>query len=290
MSTTCRQIWRPSRPRFGSKLAASLFIAGALAVPAVAHADERDGKKDCEPGSWFCGETQTQTGKDLQPLPAEKPSETKPADKTPPPVVVYQPPPPTVVVQPRDAPPPYYYVPRKAPPKKEWGLNLHIGGAMMGKGRDDNAGMLLTGVGLRFRPLPQAAIEGVLDFAGGRDYNGYQRQETAFALNGLIFLNPKNSTQVYLLGGFGRSWAWATDDRSAASRSKFTYDYFGVQAGVGLEFRLSKAVALNVDLRGLIRGRIDDGKRVNPEFVSSDGRKTNTSGAGLLTGGITFYW
>jgi opacity protein-like surface antigen len=280
MSTMCRQIWR-------TKLATSLFVAGVLAVPAVAHAD--DGKKDCEPGSWFCGETQTQNGKDLQPLPAEKP-DAKPEGKTAPPVVVYQPPPPTVVVQARDAPPPYYYVPRKAPPKKEWGLNLHIGGAMMGKGRDDNAGMLMTGVGLRFRPLPQAALEGVLDFAGGRDYNGYQRRETAFTLNGLVFLNPKNTTQVYLLGGFGWQWAWANDDRPGSTGGKFSYDYFGVQAGVGLEFRLSKAVALNVDLRGLIRGRIDDGRRYNPEFVSADRRSTNTSGAGLLTGGITFYW
>jgi opacity protein-like surface antigen len=291
MSTKCRQIWRPSRT-FGARFAQSLFLAGILAVPALAHAQEP--KKDCEPGSWFCGETQTQTGqtgKDLQPLPENKPAESTPADKTPPPVVVYQPPPPTVVVQARDAPPPYYYVPRKAPPKKEWGLNLHLGGAMMGKGRDDNAGMLLTGVGLRFRPIPQAAIEGVLDFAGGRDYNGYQRKETSFSVNGLIFLNPKNTTQVYLLGGFGKSWAWATDDSPGATgNTKFTYDYFGVQAGIGLEFRLAKSVALNVDLRGLIRGRTDDNTRLRPEFVSADGRTTNTSGAGLLTGGITFYW
>ena len=89
------------------RIAVSLSFASALAVPAIAHAQEP--KKDCEPGSWFCGEPQqTGSGKDLQPLPAEKPAETKPADKTPPPVVVYQPPPPTVVVQPRDAPPAYY--------------------------------------------------------------------------------------------------------------------------------------------------------------------------------------
>ncbi|HVH44074.1 MAG TPA: hypothetical protein VM925_17105, partial [Labilithrix sp.] len=94
------------------RIAVSLTFASALAVPAIAHAQEP--KKDCEPGSWFCGETQQPGSKDLQPLPSEsKPAETKPADKTPPPVVVYQPPPPTVVVQARDAPPAYYYVPRK---------------------------------------------------------------------------------------------------------------------------------------------------------------------------------
>jgi hypothetical protein len=271
------------------RVAISLSFVSALAMPTVAQADEP--KKDCEPGSWFCGETQPQGGsKDLQPLPSDKPAETKPSDKPPPPVVVYQPPPPTVVVQARDAPPAYYYVPKKAPPKKEWGLNVHAGGAMMGKGRDGNAGMVLGGLGLRFRPIPQAAIEGVLDFAGGRDYNGYRRNETAFSLNGLIFLNPKNTTQVYLLGGFGWSGATAVDDRTGSDKLEYKYGYFGVQGGIGLEFRLSRAVALNVDLRGLVRGRIDDNARFNPEFVSGDGKSTNTSGAGLLTGGITFYW
>ena len=281
--------------RRGAKnIAVSLSFVSALAMPVIAHAQEP--KKDCEPGSWFCGETEQNGNKDLQPLPAEtkpadaKPAEAKPEDKTPPPVVVYQPPPPTVVVQPRDAPPAYYYVPRKAPPKKEWGLNLHLGGAMMGKGRDGNAGMGMTGLGLRFRPIPHAAIEGNLDFAWGRDYNGYRRAETGFTVNGLIFLNPKNTTQVYLLGGFGWAGATAVDDRDGPDRMEYKYGYFGVQGGVGLEFRLSKAVALNVDLRGLVRGRIDDHKRQHPEFVSGDGKSTNTSGAGLLTGGLTFYW
>ena len=267
----------------------ALSLAAVLALPSVAHAQD---KKDCEPGSWFCGETQPPPaggGKDLQPLPSDS---AKPADKPsspPPPVVVYQPPPPTVVVQPREAPPAYYYVPRKAPPKKEWGLNLHLGGAMLGKGRDDNAGMGVVGLGLRFRPIPQAALEGDLDFAVGRDYNGYRRNETAFTLNGLIFVNPKDRAQLYLLGGFGWSGARAVDDRDGYDKVEYHYGYFGVQAGVGLEFRLSKAVALNIDLRGLIRGRIDDSKRLNPEF-QDNGKSTNTSGAGLIQGGLTFYW
>lgn len=268
------------------------FVSAALA-PAVAAAQEP--KKDCEPGSWFCGETQAQPANkgNLEPLPTEKPdakpAETRPATP-PPPVVVYQPPPPTVVVQAREAPAPYYYVPKRAQPKKEWGLNLHVGGAMLGRGRDDNAGLGMAGLGLRFRPIPQAAIEGNLDFAAGRDYNGYRRNETAFTVNGLIFLNPRNITQVYLLGGFGWSGAKATDDRAGYDSMEYSYGYFGVQAGVGLEFRLSRSVALNVDLRGLVRTRIDDDKRRNPEFVSGDGKSTNTSGAGLITGGLTFYW
>lgn len=265
-------------------LATSLAVVSVLAVPASARADEP--KKGCEPGSWFCGETQNDSSKDLQPLPAE----AKPADKTPPPVIVYQPPPPSVIVQPRDAPPAYFYVPKKAPRKNEWGVNLHLGGAMMGKGRDANAGMAVAGFGVRFRPTPYAALEGDLDFAGGRDYNGYRRGETALTVNGLIFLNPKNVTQVYLLGGFGWSGAHAVDDREGYDKTEYSYGYFGVQTGVGLEFRLSRVVALNVDLRGLIRGRVDDDRHTNPEFVSDNGKATNISGAGLLQGGLTFYW
>lgn len=271
------------------RIAISLTLASALIIPTSASADEP--KKDCEPGSWFCGEEE-EGSKELQPLPAEKtPAEASPADKTPPPpVVVYQPPPPTVVVQPREAPPPYHYVPKKPPPKSAWGLNLHVGGSMMGRGRDGNAGMGTAGLGLRFRPTPYAAIEGDLDFAAGRDYNGYRRGETALTLNGLVFLNPKDTAQVYLLGGFGWSGARAIDDRDGYDKYEYKYGYFGMQAGVGLEFRLSKVVALNFDLRGMLRGRIDDNRRLHPEFVSADGRSTNTSGAGLVRGGLTFYW
>jgi hypothetical protein len=265
----------------------SLTFAAVCAVPSIALADEP--KKDCEPGSWFCGDTQP-ASKDLQPLPGEgkaaesKPAESKPAEKTSPPVVVVQP------VEPRDAPPPYYYVPRKAKPRKEWGLNLHLGGAMLGRQSSGNSGMAVGGAGLRFRPIPHLAIESDLDFAGGRDYYGFRRTETALAFNGIVFVNPKNVVQVYFLGGFGWSWANAIDDTRGFDGPEYNYAYFGMQAGAGLEFRISKVVALNVDLRGLIRGRIDDRADRHPEFVSNDGRSTNTSGAGIVQGGLTFYW
>ena len=267
---------------------ASALVLPILLAAAPAHAQEN---KDCPPGSWFCGETAPPpagANKDLQPLPADG-AAAKPASP-PPPVVVYQPPPTTVVVPPREAPPAYYYVPRQAVPRREWGLNLHIGGLALGRGRDDNAGMAMAGLGLRFRPAPAFAIEADLDFAGGRDYNGYRRKETAFAFNGLVFLNPRSKTQVYLLGGFGWSGATAIDDRASFDATEYKYGYFGGQAGVGLEFRLSKVVALNFDARGFIRGRIDDYKRDYPEFVSSNGKTTNTSGGGIFQGGLTFYW
>ena len=271
------------------RVALAVSAAGAFTVAMAAGAtDARADEKDCPPGSWFCGETQPppKENKDLQPLPSETDA-AKPSTP-PPPVVVYQPPPTTVVVQPREAPPAYYYVPRSTVPKREWGLNLHLGGLMLGKGRDDNAGMGLVGLGLRFRPNPYAALQFDVDFAGGRDYNGYRRHEYGLGLNGLFFLNPKNKTQVYFLAGFGWQGATATDDRAGWDRYEYKYGYFGGQAGIGLEFRLSKVVALNIDMRGFIRGRVDDNTRF-PEFTDRSGRTTNTSGGGLFSGGITFY-
>ena len=270
-----------------------LPIACAFALPFALTPSTAlaQGEKDCAPGSWFCGETTPPpagANKDLQPLPGEGTAQ-KPASP-PPPVIVYQPAPTTVIVQPREAPPAYYYVPRRAPPKREWGLNLHIGGLLIGQGRDENAGMAMVGLGLRYRMVPAFAIEADLDFAGGRDYNGYRRKETAFGFNGLVFLNPKSKTQVYLLGGFGWSGATAVDDRSGFDQNEYKYGYFGGQAGIGLEFRLSRVVALNFDFRGFVRGRIDDRKRDYPEFVDGNGRTTNSSGGGLFQGGLTFYF
>lgn len=268
-----------------------LTFAALVALPAVARADE---PKDCPPGSWFCGETQppapppTSGGKDLQPLPPEKPADAKPSTQ-PPPVVVYQPPP-VVVQQPREAPPAYYYVPRAAPSRREWGLNLHLGGLMMGRGENGDAGMGMAGLGLRFRPVPAVGVEADLDFAGGRDYNGLRRNETALSFNGLFFVNPKNATQLYFLAGLGWSGARAVDDRNGYDSVEHDYRYFGVQGGVGVEFRVSRRVALNVDLRAFVRGRVDDSRDTDYEFTDRSGRRTNSSGGGLLQGGLTFYW
>lgn len=266
-------------------------LAVLLAAPGTAHAQE---KKDCEPGSWFCAEGQAGASTSGEAGASAQGQAAKPGTP-PPPVVVYQPPPPAVVVQARAAPPPYYYVPQKKvivvrKKRSEWGVNLHLGGALMGGGRSSDASMALIGAGMRFRPIPHLGIQADLDIAGGRDYNGFRRSETAFAINGMLFLNPRHRLQVYMLGGIGWSGANVVDDRNAFDRIQYSYGYFGMQTGVGLELRLSKHFALNGDLRGMIRGRIDDHAESHPEFRDGSGRTTNTSGAGLLNLGMTFYW
>ena len=271
----------------------------------------------CPPGSWFCDGGSAQGQSNLQPLPG---TEQAPAQSTngvtysgqapaPPPVVIYQPAPqrPTVVVV--GEPPPYKYTPRPAPKRRsEWGLNLHLEGMpISGKDAASDAGMGGLGFGVRYRPSPYAAIEPDLDFVGGKDYNGNKRGEAAFTLNCLIFVNPKSKVQVYFPIGFGWSWAHVQNDQvvplSDGTGNTYYYDsnygardytYFGGQAGVGLEFRAAKHFALNFDVRGFVRGRVDHDASSpytnDYEFTSSDGRHTNTSGGAIINAGMTFYF
>jgi len=196
-----------------------------------------------------------------------------------------------MVIQPRaELPPPYEYKPTQPSwyRQKEWGLNIHLVGAMMGRRAAADSGMGGIGFGVRFRPMPHLALEGGLDFIGGRDFDANGRAETVASGNLLLFVNPKNKVQVYFLGGMGGSWA-RVFERSWGGPST-SYQYFGGQAGVGLEFRLARHFALNIDGRGFVRTRIDSAADRTFEFRDGAGRGTNTSGGGLVTGGMTFYF
>jgi hypothetical protein len=213
-------------------------------------------------------------------------------------VVIYQPPPPVVVYQgPRYVPPPpvYYVRPRKDsyPKRNEWGLNLHVEGAALGHSptADHDSGMGGVGFGLRYKPVPAFGIEADVDFLSGRDYNGFRRDETAFTLNGLLFLNPRSRSQIYLLGGFGWSGASVVDDSPGYDAAQYSYTYFGGQGGLGVEFRLARHFALNLDALGFIRERIDSNAASQPEFHDpTTGQTSNTSGGVLFRGGLTFYF
>lgn len=291
-----------------------------LAVPATAAAQSApagSSTSSCPPGSWFCAEAPQQqatpAGQPLAPLPdADEPPPPPPPPPSlrpppprarprppgppgppppPPPVVVYQPPAPAEMWRP-EMPPPYEYAPtRPGPisPAREWGLNLRIEGAMIGRGTAGDAGMGGAGAGLRYKPTRSFGFEADFDFLGGTDYQGDHRNETAFSLNGLVFLNPRSRAQIYLLAGFGWSAASVQTD-SQSGPANANYAYFGGQAGAGLELRLSRSLALNGDLRGFIRSRTDGAAQVQPEFTDQYGRSTNTSAGALLTGGMTLYF
>jgi len=260
---------------------------------------------DCPPGSWFCEETP----------PAEPPPELPPPTPTPPPsqppaggttvivpgaqptppVVVYQqapPPPPPAVVVVRRAP---GYVPSPPPPPKKrtrlrkWGFNMRLTGVLMDDKQDELAGMGGVGFSLRLRPQRYFAVDLGLDMLGGRDYEGNRRSETPFSISALLYANPRDATQFYMLAGIGWSHARVeTDDQYGTMED---YDYFGGHMGAGLEFRLSPPLALNIDLLGFVRGRTDRLADSEPEFTDPEtGQTTNSSGGGLLRAGLTFYW
>ena len=302
---------------FSSVLVSTLAVAGVATAQQAPAAAPPAPSSHCPPGSWFCADTQQQSAApagqpvQLQPLPGGREAPPAPPPQTtyiyggapppqpPPPVVVYQPPPPVVVYEaPRyvQAPPPpvYYYRPRQPPPKRsEWGLTLHVEGAALGHSQyaSHDSGMGGVGFGLRYRPIPACAVEADLDFLGGRDYNGFQRDETAFTLNGMAFLNPKSRAQVYVIGGFGWSGAHVNDDSQGYTSHTYDYAYFGAQGGLGFEFRVAKHFALNVDALAFIRERIDSGADANPEFTNPQtGQTSNTSGGALFRGGMTFYF
>jgi opacity protein-like surface antigen len=194
--------------------------------------------------------------------------------------------------------------PPKAPRRRwrrEWGFNLHLQGVMMGNGpqRHPDSGMGGLGFSFRYRPIPHFAFDAGLDFLSGTDYVGNERRETALLLNAMVFFNPRSKLQVYTLGGIGFSGANVQREHDVVSEDgtvlpggfEDEYSYFGAQLGLGLEWRVSRKVALNGDIIGFIRGRTDDKARFEPEFTDPEtGRVTNTSGGGLGRIGITFYW
>jgi hypothetical protein len=200
------------------------------------------------------------------------------------------------VAAPASPPAATVYVPTSQTwPKREWGINVHLQGAMIAKREDvSTAGMAGLGGAIRYRPTRSVAFEGALDVFGGKDYAGRGRNEAAFSVGGYLFLARQSRTQPYLTGGLG--WAAATvrgtpyfiDASVTSSSGSREYSYFGGYVGIGAEHRLNRALALNIDVRGFVRSRTD--KDGTYEFVSSDGRATNTSGGLLLNIGASMYF
>jgi len=189
---------------------------------------------------------------------------------------------------------PRYVASPPPPPKKrkrlrKWGFNLRLTGLMMDSQQDEVAGMGGLGFSFRIRPQRHFAFDLGLDMIGGRDYEGNRRSEVPFTLSGMLYANPRDATQFYMLGGIG--WSHARVELDDQYGTMEDYDYFGGHLGAGLEFRLSPPVALNIDLLGFIRGRTDRLAESEPEFTNPEtGETTNTSGGGLLRAGLTFYW
>jgi hypothetical protein len=198
-----------------------------------------------------------------------------PADTSSPVVVKTKPP--TIVVV-KHTPAPQAQV-AKPPPKRDRKVGLHfdVGGTF---GRQVVMGGF-SGA-LRFRPNEHVGIDLGSGYFAGNDYQGFYRTEIPLTANVLFFVNPQHKLQVYFLLGPGLSFG-RVDTFNEVRRMT----HVGGQAGIGLELRLAPAFALNVDVRGVIRHRIDSDPR--PEFFDGT-RSTNTSSGAVLTFGGTLYF
>ena len=194
------------------------------------------------------------------------------------PVVVKTKPPTVVVVKHTQIPQAQAAKP-PPPPKRDrkFGLHFDVAGTF-------GPQVVMGGFSgaLRFRPKEHLGIDLGSGYFAGNDYQGFYRTEIPVTANLLFFVNPQHKLQVYFLLGPGLSFG-RVDTFNEVRRMT----HVGGQAGVGLELRLAPAFALNVDVRGVLRHRIDSDPR--PEFLDGT-RSTNTSGGAVLTFGGTIYF
>ncbi len=306
--------------------ALTFFSLPALATALLIAAPASAQTTNCQPGDLFCAELQIGPGRagvrigpaQGQPLPPP-PVVVQPAPPPPtvvvepvqPPTVIVQPAPPPppppqppmVIVQPQPPPPPvqqypvqqYYVQPVQQRvvvrqdrfPYSSIGLHLHPDGVV-----GENLGMGGGGGAVRFRPLPFIGIDLGASIYGGQDYNGLDRVEVPVQADVLFFFNPYNRFQFYALVGAGASFSHAdgVNIHTGGLESR-DYAHLGGEAGVGVEWRISRVFALNLDVRGFIRQRVDGDER--PEFTehtSSGWQSTDTSGGFVGRVGMTFYF
>lgn len=177
-----------------------------------------------------------------------------------------------------------------------WGLQIRADGMMLPQLRPgaETPAMGGAGVSLRYRPASPVAIDVGMDVLMGVDSNGYQRREVPLAMSLLLYLVPDTVVQPYAFFGMSVAHASVDASRPEAHLSRGlsdSYDYIGGHAGLGLDIRLATALSLSVDGLGFVRERVDALAERYPEFIDPrSGQPSNTTVAGQLRGGVTFWW
>ena len=291
-------------------LSAPLTIAAPLAAQTA----------ECQPGDIVCGEVQVGPidgrfrigfGQHAPPPPPPvvyqpppvvyQPPQPPVVIVQPPPPVVYQPPPPQPIVY---QPPPQQVVYQQAPqpqliqrrvryelvPRFDIGLHVNVGAMAT-----DRVSIGGSGLALRIRPIEWFAIDFGMGVYGGQAYGGVDHWEVPVLVDFLFFFNPGDRFQVYgILGGgvgFGQN---GRVDRTSGPGGDFTASrdlfYMGGEVGLGLEWRVARHFALNIDARAFMREQMGG----SPEFTEATGvgtsRSTNTSAGGYGNLGMTFYF
>lgn len=176
------------------------------------------------------------------------------------------------------------------------GLGAFASGLSFGGRGGENVSLWGAGATARFRYHPYLATEATLGGYYGRDYNGDQRAEVPVTVNELIYFNPMHRLQVYGILGVGLSWATVQyEGLNAVTRGRDTagYAYIGGQAGLGLEWQITRNFSLYTDARAFIRTRVDAEIESNPEYTRSNGTRTeSTNTSAGVTGqlGAMFYF
>lgn len=166
-----------------------------------------------------------------------------------------------------------------------WALALRIEGVLLESSSRADAGLGGLGVSGRYELNRVITLDLGLDSILGTDYNGFERSELALSLSSLFFLNDHSLVRTYLLAGLNTSAA-----RVDVLGDDQTWGYLGLQGGLGLDIRLDPLLALNIDILAFMRGRLDSRAAREPEFIDSSGRVSNTSGGGMLRGGVVLHF
>lgn len=243
--------------------------------------------QDCPPGDWFCESVPPPSppGPEVpgSPEPLEPPSAKPVPEPSYPRMNLSIPPPPPLE--------------RRARPKT-WAVRTQLLVPFVDSGAASNYSMGGLGFGVRARPDLAVAIDLTFDALGGVDYAGHDRTEMALDLATTVFFNPHDPVQGFILAGLG--WSRADVSYSALVKSATgtlsrqidqTYYYFGLFAGLGLEWRFEPRWSLDIALLGIARGRTDSAADNNPEFVDPKTHlATNSSGFGLFRLGLNYYF
>ena len=246
-----------------------------LAVPAFALADEPPG---CPPGEWFCDDDEPAAPDPDAPQP-DVPDAAATEPEAPPDIEQPSAEPDSseehVEVAPMTDAPGW----SEASPAR-WAIALRGEGVLLDSGSDHAR---LGGVGASLRYLLTRAVTFDLGFDSilGTDYDGHDRSELSLSLSTLFFLNQGDLLSTFVLVGMNVSSA-----RVDVQGDEQSWGYFGGHAGLGLELAVDSRFAFSIDAVGFMRGRTDSRAAGEPEFTDSSGRVTNTSGGGLIRGGV----
>jgi len=221
---------------------------------------------------------------------------------TPPPVVYSPPPQPVIVTQPApvvvQTTRTYMPVPRlrlrDRPMVRHRGVGFGVRAGAGYAGVTD-IGNFGGGALVRYIASPRFGVELTVDAYGGTGYTGnVERVEIPVTLNAMWFVNPRSRAQLYLLGGLGVSFA--SVDANGYEDSPI---YAGGELGVGVEFLLGRHVGLTIDIRGFLRGRMNERELPPSMEYSYDGscredgeggwECTNLTAGATLNAGFNFY-